>query len=755
MTSPDGSSEPASTSSSADLAPPTLELDLPIEGMTCAACSARLTRVLSRAEGVAEASVNFATGSAHVVLAPSPSPPRLAELRRIVQGAGFDVPRRPPPGGADEGEQERRAEGRLARGWWLRTGLAALGSLAVMALSMGWIPGVPMHSRSAQLAAGLLAAGVVWGTGWPFWRGAWAAARHGATTMDTLIALGSGTALAWSAWQLAANRGGAVWFDGAAMLVSFILLGKALESRARGRASEAIRGLLDLRVATTRVQRGDDSEVEVAVALLETGDRVVVGPGQRLPVDGLVVHGHSAVDQSAMTGEGLPVERGPGDPVMGGTVNGPGRLIVEATSVGADTALEQVIRLVREAQGRAAPIQRVADRASAVFVPTVIGVALIVALGWLLAGAGLETAVRRFVTVVIVACPCALGLATPTAILVGTGVGARLGVLVRGGPALERARSITDVVFDKTGTLTRGQPRITSLIGDVLAIAAAAEQPSEHPLARAVLERAAAEGLEVRPPERFEAVPGRGVRATVDGAEVRIGTRRFLDEECVRGLDALDEQAGGPQGRGESLLFVAVDGAAKGLLGASDPPRPGTDGALARLESMGLRLHVFTGDNPAAAATLAGRLGLPRDRVIGGLLPGDKLARLDGLKGEGRVVAMVGDGINDAPALAAADVGIALGTGTDVAIEAADLTLVSDDLRGVARAILLSRATMRTIRQNLFWAFGYNALLIPVAAGALIPLGLEIGPAWAGAAMAASSVTVVTNALRLRRLRIS
>ena len=721
--------------------------------MTCASCAARLTRVLSRADGVAEASVNYATASAHVVLAPAATP-ALAELRRVVQGAGFDVPRRPPPGSADEADVERRAERRRARAWWTRTATASAGALAVMALSMGWLPGLAMDSRPARLAAGLLAAAVVWGAGWPFWRGAWAAGRHGATTMDTLIALGSGTAVGWSAWQLASGSGGALWFDGAAMLVAFILLGKALEALARGRASEAIRGLLDLRVASARVQRGDDTEVEVPVDLLEVGDRVVVGPGQRLPVDGRVVHGASAVDQSAMTGEGLPVERGPGDPVMGGTVNGPGRLVVQATSVGAETALEQVIRLVREAQGRAAPIQRVADRVSSIFVPTVIGVAILVGLGWFLAGAGVESAVRRFVTVVIVACPCALGLATPTAILVGTGVGARLGILVRGGPALERARALTDVVFDKTGTLTLGRPRITTVDGEVLALAAGAEQPSEHPLARAVLDRAAADGIEVRPPETFEAVPGKGVRAMVRGHEVRVGTRRFLDEEGVEGLDELDLRVQGPRARGESLLLVGVDGRAAGLLGASDPPREEAAGALARLTDMGLRLHLLTGDSPGAAATLAEAVGLPADRVHACLLPADKLARLEALRGDGRVVAMVGDGINDAPALAAADVGIALGTGTDVAIEAADLALVSGDLSGVARAIALSRATMRTIRQNLFWAFAYNALLIPVAAGALIPLGLEIGPAWAGAAMAASSVTVVTNALRLRRAPI-
>ncbi len=721
--------------------------------MTCAACAARLTRVLSRADGVAEAQVNYATARARVVV--EAEGPQLAELRRVVQGAGFDVPRRPPPGRADEAELERRSERRLARTLWLRTGLAALGSLLVMALSMGWLPGLAMDSRPAQVAAGLLAAAVVWGAGWPFWRGAVAAARHGSTTMDTLIALGSGTAVAWSAWQLAAARGGDVWFDGAAMLVSFILLGKALEGRARGRASEAIRGLMDLRVATARVQRGDEVEEEVPVELLEAGDRVVVGPGQRLPVDGLVVDGSSAVDQSAMTGEGLPTERGPGDPVMGGTVNGPGRLVVEATSVGADTALEQVIRLVREAQGRAAPVQRLADRISAVFVPSVIGVALLVGLGWYLGGAGVETAVRRFVTVVIVACPCALGLATPTAVLVGTGIGARLGILVRGGPALERAGAITDVAFDKTGTLTRGEPVVTTVVGDVLAIAAAAEQPSEHPLAGAVLARAEAEGVEVRPPEAFEAVPGRGIRAEVEGREVLVGSARFLREQEVAGLDRIDEGVEAAKGRGESLLLVAVDGEAAGFLGASDPARDDAAPALALLTSRELDLHLLTGDGPAAAATVAAAVGVSHERTHAALLPADKLALLEGLRANGRVVAMVGDGINDAPALAAADVGIALGTGTDVAIEAADIALVSGDLSGVARAIALSRATMRTIRQNLAWAFGYNLLLIPVAAGALIPLGLEIGPAWAGAAMAASSVSVVTNALRLRRVRIS
>ncbi len=725
-------------------------LDFPVEGMTCASCAARLGKVLGRADGIASADVNYATGSGSVELAAG-SPVALAEVRRLVQGAGFDVPRR-TVAPADEAGAERASEQASIRRWTARTIVAAVGSVTAMALSMGWIPGLSMSDPIARIGPAILAPIVVFGAGWPFWTAAVAALRHGSATMDTLVALGSGTAVAWSAWQL--TIGGEIWFDGAAMLVAFILLGRSLEVRAKGRASEAIRGLLDLRVPTALVQRGDGGQIEVPVEQLEVGDRVIVRAGERIPIDGTVAEGRSALDTAAMTGEPIPVAVEPGSGVMGGVINGSGTLVVEASSVGSDTALEQVIRMVREAQGRAAPVQRLADRVSAVFVPTVILLAIAVGIGWYLVGAEADVAVRRFVTVVIVACPCALGLATPTAILVGTGMGARLGLLVRGGPALERSAALTDIAMDKTGTLTRGEPVIVEIGGDVLASAAAIEAGSEHPLARAVASRADADGLSVSAAVDTAAVAGRGLRGTVEGRAVLVGSARFLREEGITGVDRIETQVAAAAARGDSLIYVAEEGEAAGFLAAADPLREEASEALAELRAMGLLVHVLSGDHDAAVQARARELGLNPGAVHAGLLPADKLTTLEGLRAQGRVVAMVGDGINDAPALAAADVGIAIGTGSDVAIESADLALMGGGLRGVPRAIKLSRATMRTIRQNLFWAFAYNAALIPVAAGALIPLGIEIAPPFAAAAMAASSITVVGNALRLRRAKI-
>jgi Cu+-exporting ATPase len=723
--------------------------------MTCASCATRLGKVLGRAEGIASAQVNYATGSGFVELAPG-SELALGAVRRLVQGAGFDVPRQAPTL-ADEADVARSSEQAAIARWTARSVVAAAGSAGAMALSMGWIPGIEMGGPAARIGAGLLAVAVVFGAGWPFWRGAVASARHGSATMDTLVALGAGTAVLWSTWQLRA--GGEVWFDGAAMLVTFILVGRSLEVRAKGRASEAIRGLLDLRVPTALVQRGDGVQVEIPVGQLEVGDQLVVRPGERLAVDGTIVQGHSSLDTSAMTGEPIPRAVQPGDPAMAGVINGSGTLLLSATSVGADTALERVIRMVREAQGRAAPVQQLADRVSSVFVPAVILLAVAVGGGWFLAGASLDVAVLRFVTVVIVACPCALGLATPTAILVGTGMGARLGLLVRGGPALERAASLTDVAMDKTGTLTLGAPKIVEIGGDVLALAAAVASGSAHPLARATAARAVSDGIAVSPAADVEELAGRGLRGTVPrgrppAARVLVGSARFLREEGVSDVDRLEGRSAEARRRGDSIVYVAVDGVAEGFLAAADPLRPEAVEALEQLRALDVTVHLFSGDHEAAAQARGAEAGIDSSRIHGGLLPGDKLALLEALRAEGRTVAMVGDGINDAPALAAADVGIAIGTGADIAIESADLALMGADLRGVARAIRLSRATLRTIRQNLFWAFAYNAALIPLAAGALIPWGVEIGPPFAAAAMALSSVTVVANALRLRRVEI-
>lgn len=734
-------------------------LEFEVGGMTCASCAARITKVLERQDAVQSAHINFATGQARLVQS-ADAPLPLAEVRRLVQRAGFDVPRR-PPADSEEGATLRAradAEGEALR---LRAALAAIGSVLAMALSMGWLPGVEMHTAPAVLGAGLLATAVVFGAGADFWRRAWGALRHGSTTMDTLVALGSGTAVAWS-WAQVARHGSmaGVWFDGAAMLVAFILVGRTLEHRAKGRAGAAIRGLLDLRTPTARVERGDDAVDEIAADAVEPGDVVLIGPGERLPVDGVVLDGTSSVDEAAMTGESMPVDKGEGDRVLGGTVNGAGRLRIRATSVGADSALEQVIRLLREAQGRPAAVQRLADRISAVFVPAVLVVGALVGLGWFLAGAGAEEAVRRFVTVIVVACPCALGLATPTAILVGTGLGARFGVLVRGGPALEALQRVTHVVLDKTGTLTAGRPRITDLRvlhgeeEDLIGALASAERGSEHPLARAAVELAAQRGIPTTEPEAFYAEPGQGLRATVAGRELRVGRPSWFAAEGIEGVDALGAAAAALSAQGLSVLALAVDGRAAAVFGAGDAPRPEASAVVQELQSRGLSLHLLTGDGVAPAQAVAAEVGLAPDRVEAGLLPADKLARVDALRAAGAVVAMVGDGINDGPALAAADVGVALGTGTDVAREAASVVLVHGDLRGLVRALRLSDATLRIVKQNLGWAFAYNLLLIPVAAGALQPWGLQIGPAWAAGAMALSSLTVVTNALRLRRVRL-
>lgn len=715
--------------------------EFPVEGMTCAACAARLTRVLQNQEDILEAHVNFAASEARVVFAGKPL--ELGALRQVVQGAGFELPRAPGSLADEAGSQRQRARRDiqiLAAATVASAGLSA----AVMALTMG-------HATGPGWLPALLTALIVFGAGASFWARALAALRHRSATMDSLVVLGAGTAWAWSSSELVTGHAVESWFDGAAMLVTFILLGRLLEALARGRAMESIRGLMDLRPARTRVLRSDGSEEEVPIELLDRGDRVVVLPGQRVPVDGCVLDGRSSLDESAMTGEPVPVDKESGDEVLAGTVNGGGRLLVLAQGIGEDSLLERVIRSVREAQGRAAPVQALADRVSGLFVPGVVVLALLVALGWFLGGAEGEVVVRRFVTVVVIACPCALGLATPVAILVGSGLGARRGILVQGGDALQAAERATHVVFDKTGTLTAGAPRIVSVSRpELLPVFAAAEQPSEHPLGRAVVARAEQDGLECAPPEAFEAIPGRGIRATVEGRSVLLGSRRFLDEEGVSGCEAWDSDAARAAEDGQSVLWASIAGSCEGILTAADRLRDEAGAALGHLRAAGLDLLLLSGDTLPAAKAVAGQLGIPSESVRAGLLPQDKLAAIDALRGPGRTVVMVGDGINDAPALSAADVGIALGGGADVALEAADLALVSSDLHGVARAIELSRSTMRIVRQNLAWAFGYNLLLIPVAAGALTPWGLDIGPAWAGAAMALSSLSVVVNALRLK-----
>jgi Cu+-exporting ATPase len=577
---------------------------------------------------------------------------------------------------------------------------------------------------------------------------------------------------------------GHVYFETSALIITLIKLGKMLEARAKGRTSEAIKRLMGLRPKTARVVR-DGGEVEVPVTQVAVGDVVVVRPGERLPVDGVVVEGHSAVDESMLTGESLPVDKKPGDEVIGATINKQGLLKFEATQVGAQTALAQIIRLVEEAQGSKAPIQRLADQVSAVFVPAVIAIALAVFLAWwVFTPVGFTAAMIRLVAVLVIACPCALGLATPTAIMVGTGKGAEKGILFKNSEALERAHQLQVVVLDKTGTITQGEPSVTDVVvagssseglkavrlaGDeafgpgalgpeaLLRLAASAERGSEHPLGQAIVQAAQARGLALSEVEGFEAVSGQGIVGQVEGQRVAVGTVRLMAGQNVA-LNGLEAQVDRLQAEAKTAMLVAVDGQAVGVIAVADTLKEGSREAIAALKHLGLKVVMLTGDNRRTAQAVADQAGV--DRVVAEVLPGEKAVQVKALQEGGQFVGMVGDGINDAPALAQADVGIAIGTGTDVAMETADVTLVSGDLRGVSRAIALSKATMRTIKQNLFWAFFYNVVLIPIAAGALYPFeGLpamlrSLHPVLAAAAMAFSSVTVVTNSLRLRRARI-
>jgi P-type Cu+ transporter len=600
--------------------------------------------------------------------------------------------------------------------------------------------------------------------------------------MNTLVALGTSAAYLYSAVAtlapgLLAGRAD-VYFDTSSLIITLVLLGRLLEARTKGRTNEAIKKLAGLQARTARVVRGQGpgEDVDVPVEEVEVGDLLLVRPGEKVPVDGVVLAGESAVDESMITGESIPVSKREGDEVIGATVNKTGSFRFRATKVGSETALAQIIRMVEQAQGSKAPIQRLADSISAIFVPVVILIATMTFFVWLWLGPepAFTHALLNFVAVLIIACPCAMGLATPTSIMVGTGKGAQRGILVKGGEALEEAHKLTTVVLDKTGTLTRGEPRLTDVIpldglsGDeLLVVAAAAERRSEHPLGEAIVAGAMDRGLDVPEPETFDAPTGRGVRATVSGKTVLVGSRKLMDESGVP-EDGLASRFEELTASGKTPMFVAVDGEVAGLVAVADVVREESKEAVDLLRRMGLEVVMLTGDNGRTAESVAGELGI--ERVLAEVMPEDKEKEIRKLQKEGRIVAMVGDGINDAPALASADVGVAIGTGTDVAMEAADLTLISGDVRGVARAIRLSKATMQNIKQNLFWAFAYNVALIPVAAGILYPLFAGgtvpealrpflgeygfLNPVLAAAAMALSSVTVVSNALRLRLVKM-
>ncbi|MGB7923570.1 MAG: heavy metal translocating P-type ATPase [Pyrinomonadaceae bacterium] len=755
-------------------------VDLQITGMTCAACARRIERQLSKTPGVRRAGVNFATSRATVEYDPAAT--GIRELMETVKTVGYGTAgttRDDFSGEAAEDSEQaaRAAEYRdLRRKFWVAAALSL--PVLVIAMSHGRIellnfPGV----NWLQLA---LTTPVVLYSGRDFFRGAWAALRHRAANMSTLIATGTGAAFLYSVAATIAPDYFAihtvsdnmtmvdslmtpVYFEAASVIIALILLGRMLESRAKGETSDAIRRLIGLQPKTARVRR-DGREQDVPIEEVVAGDLLIVRPGEKIAVDGVVEDGASAVDESMLTGESLPVEKTKGDEVFGATINKTGTFRFKATKVGKDTALQQIVRLVQEAQGSKAPIARMADVVSGIFTPVVICIAIATFVIWFVAApvdARFTMALVNFVAVLIIACPCALGLATPTAIMVGTGRGAEVGVLIKGGEALETAHTLRTIVLDKTGTITRGEPVLTDVLtaheaGGIdeqalLRVVASAERGSEHPLGQAIVKGALAQNLTLVEASNFNAVAGHGIEADVDGRRLLLGNLKLMRERNIR-VDDFEEQADALAAEGKTPVYAALDGRLAGLLAVADEIKPESKEAVAAMRRLGLEVVMMTGDNRRTAERVAREVGI--SRVLSEVLPEGKAAEIKCLQQEDGAVGMVGDGINDAPALAQADVGIAIGSGTDVAIEASDITLIKGDLRGVVTAIKLSRATIRTIKQNLFWAFIYNIIGIPVAAGLLYPLtGWLLSPIIASAAMSLSSVSVVANSLRLRRIR--
>ena len=825
---------------------PTAEVELPLLGMTCANCAATIERRLKKTDGVLDATVNLASERATVRFAPGAT--TRADLVAAVRRAGYDVVETAADEDAPDAEAAAR-EAEIAH-QQRRLLVGVLFTLPLFLLSMGRDLGL-LGAWAGALWVDwlflLLATPVQFYVGWDYYTGAFKSLRNGSANMDVLVALGSSVAYFYSVAVLLFKSAGSMalghhlYFETSAVIITLIVAGKLLEARAKGRTSEAIKKLIGLQPKTARVVRGG-VELDVPVAQVVVGDVLRVRPGEKIPVDGRVVEGRSSVDESMITGESLPVDKAAGDGVIGATLNRQGLLTIEAQRVGKDSALAQIIRMVESAQGSKAPIQRVVDRVAAWFVPAVIILAVLTFAVWLLAGAGFVPALLRLIAVLVIACPCAMGLATPTSIMVGVGKGAEAGILFKNSAALEQAHRLDAIVLDKTGTITRGEPAVTDVITNVAAtadgrrptadrsttsdlaavggrpsavmsefealrLAASAERGSEHPLGQAIVRAAEMRGLTLSSPEQFEAVAGHGIIAVVDGWRVLVGNRRLMERESVA-FNGLGERATEMEAAARTTMWVAVgddgrpptadrrspitigasvadsplatrpasedaDSAAAdsslvtrqsslqavALIGVADTIKDGSAEAVAALRGMGLTVVMLTGDNEATAAAIGREAGI--DRVLAGVLPGEKSSYVKQLQDEGLVVGMVGDGINDAPALAQADVGLAIGTGTDVAMETADVTLMRGDLRSVPQAIHLSRATMRNIHQNLFWAFGYNVILIPIAAGVLAPFDWapeflrQLSPILAAGAMAFSSISVVTNALRLRSIDLA
>lgn len=756
-----------------DPASSTARCDLPLLGMHCGGCAARIEKALLQAPGVRQASVNFATATATVGFDPAVTNAR--SLCAVVRAIGFDAVA-PSDGAAlsdtpnaalettSEAAVQKAHDAQYVRQrarFWVAFAL----TVPVWLLAMGGhlVPAL-MHLPGRVWLECAFTTPVLFWAGIEFFTGAWNAARHRAADMNALVALGTLAAYLYSFVSSivpsshGAMAGDSVYYEVAATIITLILMGRLLEAGARRRTGDAVRALMGLQPKTARVVRAG-GEADIPIAQVQVGDIIAVRPGEKIPVDGEVVDGSSHVDESMLTGEPMPVHKEPGDTVIGATLNTVGAFRLRATKVGRHTMLAQIVRLVREAQGSKAPIQHLADTVAAYFVPIVICIAIATFIAWFNL-APIENrwsmALVTFVSVLIIACPCALGLATPTAIMVGTGRGAQSGILIKGGQALEMAHRLTTIVLDKTGTITRGVPEVTDVLPDgvtedeLLQWAGSVEHHSEHPLGEAIVRMAQARGLELQPTSEFQASAGHGVTARVQGRAVAVGNGRMMRQA---GITPDEAAAARLAGAGKTAVFVAIDGKSAGLIAVADAPRDNARSAIEKLHRLGFEIVMLTGDSRATAQTIAREVGI--ERVVAEVLPDAKAAEIAKLQGEGKIVAMVGDGINDAPALARAHLGIAMGSGTDVALEAADIALVRGDLNGVAAAIALSRATMTNIKQNLFFAFVYNMLGIPIAAGVLYPVtGWLLSPILASAAMALSSVSVVTNALRLRGFRV-
>jgi Cu+-exporting ATPase len=737
---------------------------LPIQGMTCASCVKRVENALNSVKGVIQAGVNFATGRASVEYIPEEV--SIRDLKRVVEEAGYQVLEVKEE---DIVEKERLAREAELSQLKLKFTIGAMLLAPILLLMYGASlleKRIGLSHEMNFFIQFLLATPVQFWAGRQFYVGFWKATKHKTSDMNTLIAVGTSAAYLYSLivtfvphWIMVRGLMMDVYFDTSAAIIVLILLGRFLEARAKGKTSEAIKKLIGLQPKTARVIR-NGNEVDIPVEEVVSGDIVVVRPGEKVPVDGILKEGSSSVDESMVTGESLPVEKKAGDSVIGATMNKTGTFKFEATKVGKDTVLSQIVRLVQEAQGSKPPIARMVDVIASYFVPIVISIAIITFIVWYFLGPhpALTYAFLNFIAVLIIACPCALGLATPTSIMVGTGKGAENGILIRGAGALETAHQLNTIVLDKTGTLTKGEPSVTDIIesekftkNEILTLAASAEKGSEHPLGEAIVKKAREVDLNIIDPKDFQAIAGQGIEAMVDSKRVLFGNLRLMEEKRVN-LNGLLIKAEQLSNEGKTSMFLAVEGEGAGIIAVADTLKENSKKAVEALHQMGLEVVMLTGDNQRTAKAIASQIGV--DRILAEVLPEMKAEEIKRLQSGGKKVGMVGDGINDAPALAQADIGIAIGTGTDVAMESSDITLISGDLRGIVTAIALSKATIRNIKQNLFWAFAYNTILIPVAAGILFPFfGILLNPIFAAGAMAISSVTVVSNALRLRRFK--